>query len=204
MRERYVFMAVIGALLALAVVLALQVVQLRGELERVIEDYEELVSQTPQEGGVEVEMPEPVAQESRFTFPIASSDYLALTSPFGYRVSPVLQVERYHQGVDIAATWRAQVVAIADGVVVEHWPPPDGYYRGHDVYGGLVVIEHEEGWRSLYAHLSETRIHQGWQVRAGQVIGRVGATGLSDGAHLHFEIIAPDGERKNPLLYVTP
>lgn len=155
-------------------------------------------------GGAETAPPAQQTTTSRFTFPIAKSDYLALTSPFGYRVSPILRVERYHQGVDVAATWRAQIVAAADGVVVEHWPPPDGYYRGHEVYGGMLVIEHDNGWRTLYAHLSETRVHTGWTVDAGQVIGRVGSTGRSRGAHLHFEIIDATGTRLNPLLYVTP
>jgi murein DD-endopeptidase MepM/ murein hydrolase activator NlpD len=156
------------------------------------------------EGGAETDPPPTQAVSSPYTFPIAETDYLTLTSPYGYRVSPILEVERYHQGIDVAATWRAQVVASADGVVVEHWPPPDGYYRGHEVYGGLVILEHSNGWRTLYAHLSETRVHTGWTIRAGEVIGRVGSTGRSRGAHLHFEIQDAAGEALNPLLYVAP
>lgn len=156
-----------------------------------------------QEGGLETNMPITKSQEG-WVFPILADDYVALTSPFGYRTSPVLNIERYHQGVDVAAAWRAQVVAAADGVVVEHWPAPDEYFRGHRVYGGFVIIEHAEGWRTYYAHLSSTRVSTGDRVVGGDVIGRVGGTGMSRGEHLHFEIRDASGEAKNPLLYVVP
>ena len=171
--------------------------QYSAELEDRMADMDQ-----PAQGGAETQMPEPTMSDAEWRFPIAESDYLMLTSPYGYRVSPILRTELYHNGIDIAATWRAQVVAVADGVVVEHWPPPDGYYRGHDVYGGMVIIEHDDGWRSLYAHLSSTRVHTGWDIAAGTVIGRVGSTGRSRGEHLHFELISPDGEPVNPALYI--
>ena len=173
-------------------------------IEEQLKELEELQSQLPQEGGAEVALPEPPESSAEYRFPIAESDYVALTSPFGHRVSPILGVELYHQGLDIAATWRAQVVAIADGVVVEHWPPPDGYYRGHDVYGGLIIVEHENGWKSLYAHLSWTGVNTGDVVRSGEVIGRVGSTGRSRGEHLHIEMIDATGQNLNPLLYFEP
>lgn len=204
MKERIAFGAAAGVLLAAAVLLFVQNRVLHNRLDELMLDYEEAVSQTSQEGGVEVAMPEPEPQDTRFTFPIAASDYVMLTSPFGYRTSPILNVEVHHAGLDIGATWRAQVVAAADGVVVEHWPPPDGYYKGHDVYGGYVVLEHEDGWQTAYAHLSSSRVHTGYTVRAGEVIGRVGATGHSTGPHLHFEIRDAEGEPLNPLLYVSP
>lgn len=173
-------------------------------IEQQLEELEQLQSQLPQEGGAEVTPPEPPVSDAKYRFPIAESDYVTLTSPFGYRVSPILGVEKYHQGLDIAASWRAQVVAIADGIVVEHWPPPDGYYRGHDVYGGLLVVEHENGWQSVYAHLSWTRVNTGDRVRSGEVIGRVGGTGKSRGEHLHIELIDATGQNVNPLLYFEP
>ena len=178
------------------------------EVERLVEENLQLEAQLaevgePQSGGAESRGPAPQTISSEWTFPIAESDYLMLTSPFGYRVSPILGIELYHEGVDIAATWRAQVVAVADGTVVEHWPPPDGYYRGHDVLGGLVIIEHDEGWRSAYAHLSSTRVNTGGMVSAGEVIGRVGGTGQSRGEHLHFELREPNGTPVNPALYIT-
>lgn len=168
------------------------------------EQLNALQQELPQEGGAEVALPEPPESTSEYRFPIAESDYVALTSPFGHRVSPILGVELYHQGVDIAATWKAQVVAIADGIVIEHWPAPDGYYKGHDVYGGLIIIEHENGWKSLYAHLSWTGVNTGDRIRSGEVIGRVGGTGKSRGEHLHIELIDSTGRNVNPLLYFEP
>lgn len=98
-------------------------------------------------------------------------------------------------------------MAIADGVIKEHYPPPGtrspaGWqYRGHELYGGMILIDHGEGVESLYGHLSSTRVREGQRVRAGQVIGRQGATGKAVGAHLHIEIIVDD-EPRNPLLYL--
>ena len=66
------------------------------------------------------------------------------------------------------------------------------------------MIEHEGGITTLYAHLSWTRVHTGDYVREGEVIGRIGDTGKSDGQHLHIEVLNAEGERLNPLLYFQP
>jgi len=186
-----------------------QRIEMRRDLDDLREQLRDGQAEEPAAvGGAEIPIPR-AASVAGWRFPIAPEDYLALTSPFGYRVSPLLHVEMYHQGLDIAATWRAQVVAVADGVVAIHWPPPGtpypggGVYAGHATYGGMVTIEHGDGARTLYAHMSLTRVHTGDTVRAGEVIGRVGDTGKSAGEHLHFEVMAPDGERLNPLLYVV-
>jgi len=152
-------------------------------------------------GGAEVVIPQSSA-EPEWQFPIAAGDYMVLTSPFGFRVSPLLNIEVHHEGLDISSVWHSQVLAVADGVVTEHWPPPDDYWRGHETYGGTVTILHDNGLSTLYAHMSWTRIHTGDRVRAGQVIGRVGNTGKSDGQHLHIEVLTATGERLNPLLYI--
>ena len=174
-----------------------------------IEDLESQIEQleaSEQSGGLETEY-EVQEVEAEYTFPIAEEDFLRFTSPFGLRISPILDAEMKHQGLDIAAVWRAQVVAVADGVVVEHWPSPGtpypggGVYRGHEVYGGMIKVDHGD-FRTVYAHLSWTRVHQGMRVQAGEVLGRVGDTGKADGAHLHFEL-EQDGENVNPLLYIV-
>lgn len=152
-------------------------------------------------GGAERTPPQP-GPELRWRWPLHDGDTYALTSPYGYRVSPLLGIEMWHDGLDIAGVWRAQVVAVAAGRVVEHWPPPDGYWRGHDVYGGYVVLEHEGGMQTAYAHLSWTRVHTDDWIAAGEVIGRIGDTGMSTGTHLHFEVRDTEGAALNPLLYV--
>lgn len=168
------------------------------------------VLETPVEpsGGAEIAVVEPEpAKMGEYLFPLHPDDYLMKTAAYGIRVSPTLGVEMAHQGLDIAGVWRAQVVAVADGEVVEHYPPPGtrhplgGFFRGHDVYGGMVRIRHIDGTESLYAHLASTRIREGQSIRAGEVIGRQGDTGKAQGHHLHFEMIV-GGERVNPLLYL--
>lgn len=143
-----------------------------------------------------------------YLFPVTPEDFRVMTSPFGWRVSPLLRVLAHHDGLDIDAVPGAQVVAVADGWVVELWPPPDGYYRGHELYGGMITLEHRDGSKTLYAHLARTLVwgghragDRGQYVRAGQTIGRIGRTGKAIGDHLHFEVII-GGVRRNPLLYV--
>lgn len=157
-------------------------------------------------GGAETPIENNFERQDNFIFPILEEDYL-ITSPYGIRVSPILDIEMKHQGLDIAAAYRSQVVAIDDGVIIEHWPPPGtpypngGSFRGHPIYGGMVLVEHEDGFRSLYAHLSWTRVYTGYEVSQGEVIGRVGSTGQSVGEHLHLEILY-ENESVNPLLYI--
>ena len=90
-----------------------------------------------------------------------------------------------HAGQDFAAPQGAPVVASLSGRVVS-----SGLAGG---YGITVVIEHEKPLRrTLYGHLSEIYVKAGQSVRQGEVIGRVGSTGLSTGPHLHFELRRPD------------
>lgn len=178
----------------------------KAELNKLREQNQEFIAETEPAGGAETAVETPNVSTG-FLFPIHPDDYLMLTSAYGLRVSPLIGVEMAHQGVDIAAVWRAQVVAIADGVVVDHYPPPGtrtprgGVYRGHEVFGGMVKIRHEGGVESLYAHLSMTRAHIGRTVRAGEVIGRVGETGRAKGEHLHLSIFV-GGKNVNPLHYI--
>jgi len=138
--------------------------------------------------------------ESGLGYPIREEDFVQFTSAYGRRISPVLQVQVDHVGLDIQAVWRAQVVAVADGVVVEHWPPPDGYFKGHRVYGGMVRVDHGY-YETVYAHLHSTEVYTGQHLKKGEFIGRVGGTGYTVGEHLHFEVRV-NGAPVNPLLYI--
>lgn len=154
-------------------------------------------------GGVEQNF-NPDVPEGVIRFPIDPDDFLRYTSPFGLRISPFFGVEVHHTGVDIATVWRAQVVAVEDGEVVEHYPPPGNHggreFRGHDTYGAMILIDHGD-FESLYAHMDSTRVYTGQTVNKGDIIGRVGSTGRTTGNHLHFELFIED-ERVNPLLYM--
>lgn len=154
-------------------------------------------------GGIDIEEGTSILKTNlnSLLFPIATGDY-SFTSPFGKRFHPIIKKWGSHKGLDIVSVWKAQVVAVADGVVIENWPPPGKKFKGHPEYGGMVLIEHSNGIVTRYAHLSVVFTLQGRRVKAGEVIGRVGSTGISTGAHLHFEIIL-NGELVNPLLYYT-
>jgi murein DD-endopeptidase MepM/ murein hydrolase activator NlpD len=113
-----------------------------------------------------------------------------ITSYFGYRYHPILHFTRFHAGVDIGAGWGSPIVAAADGQVAAA-----GWGGG---YGREVQIAHGGGLTSIYGHMSEVVAQPGSYVRAGQLIGYVGSSGLSTGPHLHFEV-RQGGQPVNPL-----
>lgn len=113
-----------------------------------------------------------------------------VVSGFGYRMHPILRRVKFHYGVDIAASHGTPIHAAADGVVMFA-----GWRRA---YGNTVIIDHGDGWATLYAHCSQVLVSEGEVVKQGQVVAKVGSTGLSTGPHLHFEV-RHYGEPINPL-----
>ena len=103
----------------------------------------------------------------------------------------------YHSGTDVAAGAGAQVVAPADGVITLAPPPM------FSLEGNLVIIDHGLGLSSAFLHLSSVDVREGQQVRQGQPIGRVGATGRATGPHLHWSL-AWNGARIDPQSVVGP
>jgi len=126
------------------------------------------------------------AESSGFILPAQGP----VTSYFGYRYHPILHFTRFHAGIDIGAGWGSPIVAAADGRVAAA-----GWAGG---YGREVQIAHGGGVVSLYGHMSEIIAQPGSFVRAGQVIGYVGSSGLSTGPHVHFEV-RENGTPVNPL-----
>lgn len=110
-----------------------------------------------------------------------------LTSGFGPRG------RGYHRGIDLGAPYGAEFQAAAEGVVTF-----SGWYYN---YGRTIIIRHPNGWQTLYAHASQLVAGEGERVSRGQVIGKVGSSGRSTGAHLHFELIR-SGNKVNPLPYL--
>lgn len=112
----------------------------------------------------------------------------AITSAFGWRVHPVLGESRFHSGTDLGAPMGTPVVAAFSGNVVV------ADFMGG--YGLAVVLQHKNGTeQTLYGHLSEVFVKPGETIKQGDVVGRVGSTGLSTGPHLHFEFreLTPQG-----------
>lgn len=102
-----------------------------------------------------------------------------ITSLYGMRRHPILGYMRMHAGIDFGAAYGSPIYAVADGVV--------SFAGRHGGHGNYVRLEHAGGLGTGYGHMSRIAVSPGSQVRAGQVIGYVGSTGLSTGPHLHFE-----------------
>ena len=122
---------------------------------------------------------------------IVPCEYTRITSPFGYREHPVTGKWGGHTGIDMAAPKNTPIYASRSGVVV---------FAGWDSSGGgggnYVSIEHENGFKSQYMHMTEFVVEKGQHVRQGQLIGYVGDTGVTTGYHLHFTIRKYDSETK--------
>ncbi len=115
-----------------------------------------------------------------------------VTSAYGYRKSPFTGSKEFHKGIDISAPDGTPVVAPADGKVVF-----TGYKTG---FGNTIIIEHDFGYVTHYAHLKEYNVKRWQNVKRGDLIGRVGNTGRSTGPHLHYEVLF-HGVNVNPSRY---
>ncbi|MFO1089358.1 MAG: M23 family metallopeptidase [Hyphomicrobiales bacterium] len=115
-----------------------------------------------------------------------------ISSGFGMRLHPILGYTKMHTGVDFAAPYGTPMKAAGDGTIE---------FAGWDgAYGRVVKIKHQNGYETLYAHMSRIAqtVKEGVRVRQGQIIGYVGSTGRSTGPHAHFEVRVA-GKPVNPL-----
>jgi murein DD-endopeptidase MepM/ murein hydrolase activator NlpD len=120
--------------------------------------------------------------------------YFYISSDYGYRKHPKTGVKTFHHGIDLAGTWQENVRATAPGTVV---------FAGREgSFGKVVRIEHEFGVSTLYAHLARITVSVGDYVAENTVIGKMGNTGRSAGAHLHYEIQV-DGKSIDPSEFFT-
>ena len=119
--------------------------------------------------------------------------YTAVTSRFGYRTDPVYGGSAFHYGVDLAAPQGRPIYATRSGTVsTASYQSDCGYY---------VQINHGDGFRSIYMHMTHYVVYSGQYVNQGQVIGYCGSTGKSTGPHLHFGI-SKNGTYVNPANYI--
>ncbi len=117
-----------------------------------------------------------------------------ITSGFGNRLHPILGYYRLHAGVDYNGNTGDPIIASRNGVVILA-----EYYGG---YGHTVILDHGDGFTTLYAHLSAYNVSVGDTIEAGRTLGAMGSTGLSTGPHLHFEI-RRNGTPVDPLPYLN-
>ena len=115
-----------------------------------------------------------------------------ITSAFGYRRDPFTGATTFHRGVDLRAAYGQDVATSAGGTVTF-----SGTQGG---YGTTVVVQHANGTRTRFAHLSVALVAPGQAVEPGQVVGRAGSSGRATGAHLHLEVTDRAGRPLNPLI----
>ncbi|NUU74040.1 GH25 family lysozyme [Paenibacillus xylanilyticus] len=114
-------------------------------------------------------------------------DGYRITSPFGMRKHPVSGVNKFHRGVDLVVSPAdGPIYAFVAGEVMHAKMGVSG--SGFGNYGIVVAIKDDKGYLHVYAHLSAAGVKVGQQVKRGQLIGKQGSTGISSGAHLHYEV----------------
>ena len=116
-----------------------------------------------------------------------------ISSYYGHRRSPITRKLEFHRGIDIANSSGTRIRTTADGRVVT-----TTYRSG---WGRLIIIDHGYGFKTYYAHLRGYAVRRGQYVTKGQVIGYMGSTGNTTGAHLHYEVHY-NGKTVNPLKYM--
>lgn len=116
-----------------------------------------------------------------------------ISSAFGYRTHPVTGQWKMHEGLDIAAAYGTPVCAAGAGMVI--------HAGEKGAYGYAVIIDHDYGLQTLYAHMSRILVRRGSRVEKGDHIGLVGSSGVSTGPHLHYEVWQ-DGRPVNPADYL--
>lgn len=159
--------------------------QFEQELDRLEQQENAILRQIAQESG------DGAFVGGEFKWPVPG--YHRISSPFGMRTHPVLKTRRMHHGIDIPAPSGANVTAAQAGTVVS--------VAVMGGFGKVVMLDHGGGIHSLYAHLSRQVVSKGQWVDKGQVVGKIGSTGMSTGPHLHFEI-RKGGTPINPAGYL--
>jgi murein DD-endopeptidase MepM/ murein hydrolase activator NlpD len=140
-------------------------------------------------GPADVQTFQTATASGALTLPVAGP----VTSPFGARTSPTTGAQEFHEGIDIAAAQGTPIRAAASGTVTFA-----GQMSG---YGNVVIVSHDGGLQTRYAHQSAMSVTAGQTVAAGEVIGAVGATGEATGPHLHFEVRL-NGVAVDPVPYL--
>lgn len=169
-------------------------------LDRISQDHRAQEIQVPRPGGDDTFLFAPgldFSEEERdlfmqgsFMHPIGGG---AVSSPFGYRYHPFSNARLFHTGIDFAADFGTPVFAAADGVVQEINREP--------LLGLSVMVAHRGEYETMYAHLQEATVTVADRIRAGDTVGFVGSTGMSTGAHLHFEVRF-QGTPRDPGQYI--
>ena len=126
--------------------------------------------------------------DNSFKLPL---DKIIVSSEYGLRNSPVYNRMKFHKGIDLAAKEGTSVYSCKSGRIKE-------ILNNDSIFGNCIIIEHENGLSSVYAHLSEISVRKNEKINSGKIIGKTGKTGMVTGPHLHFEI-REYGKATNPM-----
>jgi murein DD-endopeptidase MepM/ murein hydrolase activator NlpD len=131
-----------------------------------------------------------ISQENLLSMPLSNG--YRISSSFGYRIHPILRYKKMHTGVDLAIQYGTPIKAAGSGKIE--------FVGKKSGYGRYILINHGGGYKTGYAHMSSfaQNLKVGGNVTRGQLIGKVGTSGLSSGPHLHYELIK-NGKFTNPL-----
>lgn len=131
---------------------------------------------------------------SGWMWPVPTSSAY-ISSVYGWRNDPISGQRKFHYGIDIAAPGGSKIIAPKDGTVV---------YTKHQTsgYGIHLLVNHNNGYYTLYGHCQSLAVSAGQSVKQGQVIAYVGRTGYATGNHLHFEVRDGNGNKLNPSNFV--
>jgi murein DD-endopeptidase MepM/ murein hydrolase activator NlpD len=171
-----------------------QVEQDKKEVEKALDELEKLSAQVAaQIKKIQAERAKNSKNQFSGEFSWPTPGYTRITSEYGYRIHPILKTKRMHTGIDIGAPAGTSIKAVDDGTVI--------FAGWLGAYGNATIIDHGGGISSMYAHQSSISVKENQDVKRGQVIGKVGSTGWSTGAHLHFEV-RKNGDPINPWNYL--
>lgn len=158
-------------------------------------------------GGPEIELAKPIPYIGSFSeqtntlltiaqsIPLGRPHHGEQTSGFGYRANPFTgRGAEFHGGLDFRGTYGEPVYTTATGKV--------SYANRMGGYGLLVIVQHNGGYETRYAHLNEIDVKVGDKVTVGQQIGKLGSSGRSTGPHLHYEV-RQHGERLDPANFLN-
>ncbi|MCW1933324.1 DUF5930 domain-containing protein [Pararhodobacter zhoushanensis] len=125
-----------------------------------------------------------------FALPV---DHVRVNSPYGYRRDPITGGRRLHAGQDFGGSRGTPIHSTADGTV--------SFAGRQSGYGNIVIVQHDFGFETRYAHMSSIAVSVGQRVSRGERVGAMGNTGRSTGVHLHYEIRVA-GNPINPMTYI--
>ncbi|WP_369047943.1 M23 family metallopeptidase [Tenacibaculum sp. UWU-22] len=124
--------------------------------------------------------------------PVKKEDLTRMASGFGMRMHPILKIMKFHKGMDFTAPVGTPIYASGNGTVIRA--------ERSATFGNVVYIDHGYGYETIYGHMSKIITKKGQRVKRGDLIGLVGNTGRSVGAHLHYEV-HKNGKALNPIYY---